>query len=444
MHTVRHYTLAALVLLGLLLLQAPVARAEQVRFHVGLSHPMLLEHTRQTAYLKVDLTGFAIQRPEDRTPVNVAIVLDKSGSMQGDKITHAKQAAIMAIDRLGPNDIVSVLSYDHTVQVLVPATKVHDKQAIRRSIRRLKANGHTALFAGVSKGVKELRKFFDKNRVNRVILLSDGQANVGPSTPSELGKLGAALGKQGISVTTIGLGLGYNEDLMTQLAQRSDGNHTFVEHPEQLVHIFNQEFGDVLSVVAQEVTITITCHDGFRPVRVLGREADIYGQRVVTTLNQLYSEQEKYVILEVETQPSLGRGTHEVAQVELSYANMLTKRTDTRTTTVAARFTPSPETVRQNVNPSAIVPALEQRAVENEEKAIELRDQGKKDEAQRLLSDNAKVLEESAGTYNAPALRSRATKNREAAQELQDDATWGQQRKEMRSDHYKLKKQQRY
>mgnify|MGYP003380095548 CR=1 FL=1 len=79
-------------------------------------------------------------------------------------------------------------------------------------------SGSTPLFAGVSQGAPELRKFLDKNRVNRVILLSDGQANVGPSSPNELGRLGLSLGKEGIAVTTIGLGLGYNEDLMAPVS----------------------------------------------------------------------------------------------------------------------------------------------------------------------------------------------------------------------------------
>lgn len=84
------------------------------------------------------------------------------------------------------------------------------------------AGGGTALYAGVAQGASELREFLDPHRVNRIILLSDGQANKGPSSPSELGNLGAALISEGISVTTIGIGLGYNEDLMTQLAPRSD------------------------------------------------------------------------------------------------------------------------------------------------------------------------------------------------------------------------------
>ena len=113
--------------------------------------------------------------------------------------------------------------------------------------------------------------------MNRVILLSDGQANVGPKSATELGELGMSLGKEGISVTTIGLGAGYNEDLMANLAGYSDGNHAFVENAEDLVRIFNYEFGDVLSVVAQDLVIRIQLMDGVRPMRLLGRDGEILG-----------------------------------------------------------------------------------------------------------------------------------------------------------------------
>ena len=415
----------------------------QVHLHAAISHPALLGGTQQTTYIKVDLTGFEMEQLGDRTPVNIALVLDKSGSMNGQKMQQAKEAAILAIDRLSPGDVVSVISYDNTARVLVPATEVGDKHAIRERIRSLQAQGGTALFAGVSEGAQELRRFLDANRVNRVILLSDGQANEGPSTPTELGDLGASLIKEGISVTTIGLGLQYNEDLMAQLARRSDGNHSFVEHVDELARIFNQEFGDVLSVVAQNVTVTIDCNEGIRPVRVLGRDAEIDGQQVVVALNQLYSKQDKYIVLEVETQPAARRGALEIARVTTSYANMLTHTTDVLTSTISAQITDSEEVVKRNIDKEAMVATIEQQGILNEERAIFLRDQGRREEAERMLQDNAAFLEANAALYGADTLYFGARKSLEAAANL-DDARWNQQRKMLRSDHYRAKTQQSY
>src|SRR4029450_1790476 len=101
-------------------------------------------------------------------------------------------------------------------------------------------------------GAAAVRKFLDRQRVNRIILLSDGQANVGPSSPGDLGNLGASLIKEGISVTTLGLGLDYNEDLMTQLARRSDGNHYFIENSSDLARRFGYEVDYDIFVCALE------------------------------------------------------------------------------------------------------------------------------------------------------------------------------------------------
>ncbi|MCA9135024.1 MAG: VWA domain-containing protein, partial [Planctomycetales bacterium] len=185
-------------------------------------------------YLRIGITGFELPSDKQRLPVNVAIVIDKSGSMQGEKIEQARKAAIQAIDRLRDSDIVSVVTYDSSVNVLVPATKASDRETIRKQIASIAAGGNTALFAGVSKAAGEIRKFLDDKHVNRVILLSDGLANVGPASPAELEQLGESLIKEGISVSTMGLGLGYNEDLMTRLALASSGNHVFIEDAENL------------------------------------------------------------------------------------------------------------------------------------------------------------------------------------------------------------------
>ncbi|MFP4562619.1 MAG: vWA domain-containing protein [Spirochaetia bacterium] len=177
-----------------------------VDLEVSVSNPYLLVGETQNVYLKVGLTGTEPADTLVRPTANVAVVLDRSGSMDGEKLRRAKEAALLAVDMLEDTDIVSIVTYDDTVQVLVPATRVSERRYIRRRIESIHAGGSTALFAGVSKGADEVSKFLDGRNVNRVILLSDGLANVGPDSPMALGNLGEALKRTGISVTTIGLG----------------------------------------------------------------------------------------------------------------------------------------------------------------------------------------------------------------------------------------------
>ena len=418
--------------LAALLLAGRVGNADQVKLNVALGHRLLKADRRQTTYLKVGLTGFTLESGRERTPVNLVIVLDQSGSMQGDKIRKAKEAAVMAVNRLTRRDIVSVVTYSSTVHVLVPATKLTDKATVCAAIRRLQAGGSTALFAGVSKGAQELRKFIDRNRVNRVVLLSDGLANVGPSSPHELGQLGASLIKEGISVTTIGLGMGYNEDLMAKLAFKSDGNHYFAENATDLARVFDKELGDVLTVVAQEIVVTIECAPGIRPVRVLGREADITGQAVIAKLNQLYSEQEKYVLLEVEVPATSADQTREVVKVNVSYANMQTKTTDTLASRLAVRFTHSTEAIARETNGDVMVAAVEQVATSRNVLAVRLRDQGRIEEARKVLTTNWDYLRTNADKWGSKKLRSYADANRTDADNL-EGANWTRQRKSMRA-----------
>ena len=418
--------------------------ANQVKLNVAMAKPFLKAGQKQTAFFKIGLTGFDIQKDADRTPVNVAIVLDRSGSMSGQKLEHAKQAAIQAVDRLSNEDIVSVITYNHTVKVIIPATKISDKNKINQQIRSIQSGGNTALFAGISKGAAEVRKFLDKDRVNRVILLSDGKANSGPSSPKALGDLGASLIKEGISVTTLGLGEDYNEDLMNQLARKSDGNHTFIESPTQLVKIFNAEFGDILSVVAQEVAVEVECADGIRPIRVLNREAEISGNNIVTHLNQIYSLQEKYLLVEVEVPSTAAERTREIANVSVSYANMLTRTTDELASSLSVRFTESPEIVQNNTNQAVMVSCVLQKATDANKLATNLRDQGKVEEAKKVLLNNGRYLESNAARWESKALGDYAIEQRLDLETLDDDTKYNLRRKQMRASQFKNEKQQSY
>jgi len=411
---------------------APAAHAKQVELDVALGNPVVLAGEKQTGYLRVAMKGFELDDPSQRTPVNVAIVLDKSGSMSGQKIDKAKEAAIMAIQRLRPDDIVSVVVYDHTVSVVVPATKVSDREAIFAAIRRINAGGNTALFAGVSKGAHEVRKFLDDQRVNRIILLSDGLANTGPSSPGDLAQLGESLMREGISVTTIGLGIDYNEDLMTRLAAASDGNNYFAEEARDLDNVYAREFGEVLSVIAQEVGLRIECAEGVRPVRVLGREADINGRVITAALNQLYSRQTKYILIEVELPAGEVGQEFQVAKVDLDYANLQTETRDRLSSRIAVAYVDSPKVVESRYNKRVMGSVARQVGAETNRVAMELRDQGQVEEARQALKMNSAYLKEWGDRVDNDYLRRDAEYNRLDADNL-DEHNWKRQRKSMRN-----------
>ncbi|MBT3274091.1 MAG: VWA domain-containing protein [Spirochaetales bacterium] len=434
--------IALLLGLGMVLTQS--IGAQEIGFDTSISTPWMLAGQSNTAYLKISLTGFELEESRDRTPVNVAIVLDRSGSMEGDKIVRAREAAKMAVDLLDSRDIASIITYSDTVSVLVPATKVTDRRYIKDKIDSIYADGSTALFAGVSKGGHELEKFFDINKVNRVILLSDGLANVGPDSPAALGDLGASLRKMGISATTIGLGLGYNEDLMVRLAEKSDGNHAFVENSRDLARIFEYEFGDILSVVAQDLQIEITCAPGVRPVRVLGREAEIVGSSVITSINQIYSNGEKYVLLEVEVDSHRSGENVALAEITLHYNNMATQRVDRLRNEIGVQFTTNQPTVEENMDKAAMVSAVMQIAAERSEEAVILRDAGRVQEAKAAVQANSQFLQSNAATLDSDELAGYGETMAEDAESIESEEEWNATRKKMVDDQYEKSSQQSY
>lgn len=436
------YSAVAVLLVGLVM--SVMVHAKSVILETGLATPVMEAGKAQNAYVRVALTGFEMDTSSVRAPLNVAIVLDQSSSMQGDKIERAKEAAILAVSKLSQNDVVSIVTYDSTVNVLVPATRVVDKSRLYDAIETIQPMGNTALFAGTSKGAYEVRKYLGKERVNRVVLLSDGMANVGPDSPSALGQLGKSFAKEGMSVSTIGLGLGYNEDLMTQLANYSDGNHDFVENSADLARVFDREFGDAMSVVAQNVEIEIICNDGVKPIRIVGRDGTIIGNRVFTRMNQLYSSQQNYVVLEVAVPESVSGEQINVAAVNVQYNNMATRKPVTRSENVSVTFSESQQEVYASIDKVAYESAIEQVANENSVEALKLRDKGDISGAKAVMVSNSVILGEAAELISSPRLQQQSDESLEEASKVAERKDWNKHRKVLKEKTYKRAKQQSY
>lgn len=407
-----------------------IAHAEQVRLKAGMAQGAITVGSPGTAYLHVNLDGIALASQKDRPAVNVALVIDRSGSMSGEKIEQAKRAAVMALGLLDARDTISVVAFDDKIDVLVPATPMRDRAKIEAGIGQLYARGSTALYAGVETGGEQLQKYLDRERVNRAILLSDGLANVGPSSPEEVAQLGYKLIKQGISVTTLGLGMGYNEDLMTRLANVTDGNHAFVEKTEDLEKFFALEFGDLTSVVAQDVTIHIHIHPGCgcTPKRSLWRDATISGNDVTARINQVYGGQQKDLTIELSVPTDKPVGAYDIADVTITYKDMASGQTVTAKDAVRLTVTRDAKEAEASIDKAVMSRVVELQAVERNEAALKLRDAGRIEEAKKAYQDNAAILKGYAGTLAAPALANQAQQAEAYASSIDGDE-WQKTRK---------------
>jgi Ca-activated chloride channel family protein len=363
--------------------------------------------------------------------------------MAGDRIAKAREAALEGVRRLAPDDVAALIVYDSNVQVLVPAQRVGDGRHLERAIRGIEVGGNTALHGGVVRGAAEVRRNLEDRRfINRVILLSDGLANVGPSSPEELGRLGNSLMKEGISVTTIGLGLGFNEDLMTRLAQRSDGNTYFVEHSADLSRIFAAELGDVLSVVARRVVIEIEFPAGVRPINFVGRDGSIRGQRAELTLNQLYGGQEKFALVEVEVSPSRAGAEIEIANARVSYEDAINQRAATLTAKRSVQFSRSQSAVVASADHKVQADWAANALAVAKDEAVALVDAGRRDEAAKKIRERAAELRTMGSVYSNRAVQEAAAPAAAAADAVEKEGLSNTERKIFRAESAATRSQQ--
>ena len=330
---------------------ANVFAGETLQLKLVSDREVVWKGAPQEVVVKIDLSAIAGKKKSHRTPLNLAVVLDKSGSMAGAKLEKTKQAAIQLVDRLAPNDIFSLIVFSDQARVLVSAQKVEDKNALKEKIESIRADGSTALYAGVKKGADQIEEYLSGKRINRVILLSDGLANIGPSSPRELRRLGSQLSERGISVTTIGVGDDYNEDLMAALAEASDANYYYVKDTEKLPEIFAKELGEMLAVAARDVRIEIICPDGVRPLGFIGRAERFENQKASVSLSQFTTGQNRYLLLRC-----LVTGSKpEVARVKVNYTDELNGGTvQVADDVVKIRFTDDRDAADKSVNGAVV------------------------------------------------------------------------------------------
>jgi Ca-activated chloride channel family protein len=192
-----------------------------------------------------------------RQPLNLALVIDRSGSMSGSKLSYARKAARFLVGELSERDRLAIVTFDDEVEVLVPSQPVRNPQLFIRAINTIHSGGGTALFDGWLGGATEVAQQLDPAALNRVLLLSDGDANVGLIDSDGIASKVAGLSQLGISTSAFGLGSGFDEDLMGAVAAAGDGTLAHIESPAQLADLYASELDGLASTLGKRVSIGI-------------------------------------------------------------------------------------------------------------------------------------------------------------------------------------------
>jgi|GEM_PF-1262050 len=406
---------------------------------VNPSQRLFSANTKTTAVLQVVVNAPNMSNPLNRPAVNLCLVLDGSGSMKGSKLDQAKQAAVNALQQLGPQDWFSVIVLGKRVETLVPSQAVTQQAAIEAKIRSITADGGTSLFGGLSRAATEVRRNMDEAFVHRIVVLSDGAANEGPSSARLLERLGLSLLKENISVSTIGIGESFNEDLLTRLADKSDGNFHFAEREAQLTDILKTEMDELLQVVAQDVDLNVECLGGVTPVKVLGRNGFISDNYVNIPMNQLYAG-DNTALIEVVLPPNAASATTTIANAWADFRNGLTRRVERLDAQSQVGFSTDITAVQSSEVPAVQKAAYLTNAGLAQEQALQYYAVGNAKDAWTVLNKNSDALERAGSRYQDKELQQQSLQLRQVEEQVEQNALNNIQQKQMRNDSYNLKR----
>jgi Ca-activated chloride channel family protein len=279
-------------------------------------------NTQQLVYVLIDAVPGA-GMAQVQMPLNLSLVLDKSGSMQGKKIKSLRHAAKLVVDRLGPEDTISVVAFSDRKYLIAASQPVSDKETLRKKIDRIRDGGGTAISGGMGQGLAELDKALSPDRVSRMLLLTDGQTF---GDEKQCKKLGKQAGDKGIVVNALGLGDDWNEDLLDAIAEASGGVADFIDSPDKIVTVFEQAVQSMQDTVVQNAEMVLRLANGVTPRQVwqvlpmisnLGYRP-LSDRDVQVALGELEKGQPRSLLVELLISPRPA-GSYRIAQAEINY-----------------------------------------------------------------------------------------------------------------------------
>lgn len=267
-------------------------------------------------------------------PVDLSVVIDASGSMADrGKIDYARQAAKLLASNLDADDRFSLITFNDSARTLIPAVPVRDHGALNRAIDGILQGGGTNLFAGLEQGANQVRNSVQPGMVGRVVVLSDGHANVGLTSPAAFAKLSSELAAGGVAVSAIGLGRDYNEDLLAQMADIGGGTYDYVDDPRELSGVLADELERTASVVARGVRVKVQLPPEVQPLDVLGWDARQVDGGWSVWLGDVYAGESRKIVARVRVNEA-DLGGFQAATVEADYLDLVLD-TQARSTAVA-------------------------------------------------------------------------------------------------------------
>jgi len=278
--------------------------------------------SEQTIYTLIDIKAGTGMVLGDLT-TNVALVLDRSGSMDGEKMENMKEAVGYVVDNLNDRDLVSVTIFDDQVDTLIKSQPAKYRNELKTALAGVIARGGTQISDGLKAGLAEVMKEYSKDRINRIVLLTDGQTWDDEDACLRFAEEGEKLG---IAITSIGIGDEWNEKLLLQIAERSHGNAHWIQNPIAILDAFRQEVEGIQSVAATNLKVTIRMNPEVRPFKVFTTipmivdttKKAVSNSTVTLDLGSLDGKKGQAILMESRV-PTHKAGTFRLGQVQVTY-----------------------------------------------------------------------------------------------------------------------------
>lgn len=322
--------------------------------------------TRQNVLVKMTGTGTAMGA---RMPLNLCLILDRSGSMEGPPMEYMKRACSYVVDLLEPNDILSIVAFTDQAELIMPARRVVNKQLIKQHIDMLQVGNTTDLYGGIQLGAGQVASVASSGHVNRALLFTDGEPTAGIKDFSSIVGQVAEQKSRGVTLTALGFGSDYNEELLAAIAKRSGGNYYYITRPELIPEIFRKELETLMNVVARNVKLRVNTSRWVQ-VRQIYNKLPTFGHRSAeVTLADIERGQTQTAIIEMELGNRPG-GKYRVAKVEVIYDDSVTAAAESVSGDVIVDFTTDENLIATGVNEQVLREIEVAEASRNLEKTV--------------------------------------------------------------------------
>lgn len=371
----------------------------------ALSAGKILRGTGGQVYATFDLAADPAPASQ-RQPLNLALVIDRSGSMEGDKIQQAQAAALALIDRLGERDRIALIQYDDAAQIVVPSVKAdrEGKQRLATAVRLLQPGGATNLHGGMTLGRDEVLRTMASGQVSRVILLSDGLANAGESSSDVIADTARQAADKGVRIASVGVGLDYNEDLMEAIAESGRGNYYYVRDAAELERVLGGELSSAQATVAAQLELRLrpACI-GVEIAEVYGYETRRDGDAVVVPMADLFGGDSRRMVVAMRL-PDRVAGRQGAVTAELRYRDVATGESRTVKLALALDVTDDLHAAEASIDRDVMAHVLKAQSAQSVRQAARAYEQGDAAGAAEILRSSQARLKGDGGRYGlAPA-----------------------------------------